>query len=128
MATFQSRVEVKKACEKLLELEEESHRLIQSAEDLPLDQIEKLIDKQSKLINEIEFEPEAEDELPEDIARPVKKFVELREKNKNEIEDFMEQIDKRMDSLEQSNKLMRHYMQGGRRDEESASARIDEDV
>ncbi|MGM0380443.1 MAG: hypothetical protein ACQEP7_00475 [bacterium] len=124
MATFQSRAEVKEACRKLLELERKNKKLIQHSEELPLDQIEKIVKKQSRLIEEIDFNSSA-DELPDEIAQLARDFMELRDKNSRVIKESMEQVESRLDSLEQSSKLMRHYMQGGMRDEESASARID---
>ncbi len=124
MATFQSRVEVKQACQKLFELEQKIKELLQSSEELPLDQIEEILAKQSRLIGEIDFTPPGE-ELPDDIAGVVKKFNELREKNRAAIQKSMDNISRQLDSLDQSNELMRHYMQGGMRDEESSSARID---
>ncbi len=124
MATFQSRVEVKKACQKLVQLEQKITQLFQSSKEPPLDKIEGIIEKQSQLIDGIDFDPPGE-ELPEEIAAPVEQFSKLRDKNRKTLQEAMDKISQQMDSLDQSNKLMRHYMQGEMRDEESSASRID---
>jgi len=128
MATFQSRAEVKQACHKLLDLEKKTHHLIQSSEELPVDQIEKQLKKQSELIAEIDFDSGSSENLPDEISRPLNKFMELRKENKKFIENSMNKIEQQLDSLDQSSKLMRHYMQGGMKDSGSTSTRIDRDA
>ena len=130
MAKSLSRAELEEAYKQLLKLEIKAHNLLEETSDPPLDGLEKIMETQGKLMKKIEASPAVDAQALEDdnseVSKTIKMFVETREKTRQALKDQMGTFKKRLESLDQSEKIMRHYLQGGKRPEEKSSLRIDE--
>ncbi|MFP4687784.1 MAG: hypothetical protein ACLFN5_06745 [bacterium] len=130
MATSPSRAEIEEAYRRLLELEQKVHNMLRSQEPPDLEVFEKIFKKQSELMKKIDSAPETDARLLSDenskTARFFNKFSDLRSKNREILQEVKEEFGKRVESLDQAKKIMRHYLQGGSRPEENVSLRIDE--
>jgi len=130
MATSPSRAEIQEAYRRLLELEQEVHNMLKSQDPPDLEVFENIFKKQSELMQKIDSVPKTDARLRADenskTARRFQNFSKLRSKNRKILEEVKDEFKKRVESLDQSKKIMRHYLQGGNRPEENVSLRIDE--
>jgi conjugal transfer/entry exclusion protein len=130
MATSPSRAEIEEAYRRLLELERKVHNMLKNQDPPDLEVFENIFEKQSELMQKIDSAPKTDARLRADenskTARLFQSFSDLRSKNREILNEVKEEFKKRVESLDQSKKIMRHYLQGDSRPEENVSQRIDE--
>ncbi len=130
MATYQSRDELVSAYKELIEIENKIHSLLSPKNDLNLDKIQTYISRQSTIIAGINEASDLQDDLlaksDSGAKELIEKFCDLREQTRAVMKKMHNKIGERLDSLDTSSQLMRHYMQGKKRDEEISSLRIDD--
>ncbi len=126
MATSPSPVDPEEAGRRLIRVEEEIHSLLQ-ADHIEPDEIDEKISKQDELVEQIISQ--VEDSSPSvRFKELLNKFRSLREETEELFKQRMNEIKREIESLDNSGKLIKHYMQGERRDEEVISRRFDENV
>ncbi|GEM_PF-4544562 len=126
MATSPSPAEPEKAVQKLIRVEGELHLLL-SEEQFDPTKIEDKIRQQDELVEQIISHVD-NSSPPARFKQLMRNFRSLREKTEELFEERMEQLKRKIESLDNSGKLIKHYMQGEKRDEEVISQRFDENV
>ncbi|MFP4687474.1 MAG: hypothetical protein ACLFN5_05120 [bacterium] len=125
-----SRAEITEAYCDLLTLEQRVYSLLRQKEPPSLETLEDIFKKQSRIIEQIGKTPEINKQMlaeqDSEAYRNLQDFYKLREENKEILVDIRDEFKKKIEALDQSKKIMRHYLQGGMRDEEKSSLRIDE--
>lgn len=132
MATYQSRDEIVTAYKNLLRLEQSLHEALSESEDnLDWDHVDKLISKQNEIMSTIDNhqqrDPLMQGEEAGGVRRVLEKFSSLRQENHQQLQTLIEQRRRQFESLDQAEKLMKHYLQGEKRFGPSMSRRFEQE-
>lgn len=130
METFRSRAELIDAYRRLLELEKRARDLLSEQGDP--ERLQEVFDRQDSLMQAIESSGQLDRTVRDAPDSPVQEILEefqsLREDNRERLQNQRSTLESQLDSLDQSLKVMRRYMQGERRSGGSTSFRVDERI
>lgn len=132
MATSLSRDDIVEAYESLLTLEQSLKEHLDQAEEPSPETLNEILERETELMDLIEEAPELDREVRRDEGTGVddvfSEFAELREENRERIEQYASELENTMESLEQAHELLKHYLQGEPRSNEETIRRIDREV
>lgn len=129
--TYPSRDELRRAYEEILSLEKSIHEQLRR-EDPDLDRVSNWVSEQDELMDAIEesgdLDQRVRGESPGWFRELIQSLQELRNRDRRILRDRMDELETRMNVLDQSVQLMSHYMQGEKRREERSVQRLDREA
>jgi len=133
MATYQSRDDIVTAYKNLLRLEQSLHKTLAEADIEPdWEQVNSLVSKQNEIMSEIDNRPEldpfSQAEESEQTRRVLEQFSSLRQQNQEQLQTLIQETKRQFKSLDQAEKLMKHYLQGEKRFGPSMSRRFEQEI
>lgn len=131
MATYQSRDEVIEGYRSLLKLERRLSKCFEQ-EDVDADLIGDILEKQDEIMTAIDEAPNLDQQVLNDDDSSahdlLEEFSRLRSDNRSLMEQYVEELESALESLDQAHELLKHYLQGEPRSGEEPSRRFDKEV
>jgi hypothetical protein len=113
--TFKSVSDLEEGFDRAREDYEQLRSHLQSEEDLDVDYVEDILDRQSERIEQLEtarpLREEYEEERPEEYRERVQRLKSLRDETEELLEELMDELEKGMNSVDQNLQVMDRYEQ-----------------